>query len=76
VSRFRHGLIRNPSSSGGAAVKDRLSSISLPAGADHSIAEFFLQLARATDAAGGPPPATAAIILDDILPAYFDVVKR
>ena len=76
VSRFRYGLITLPSSMAGVDVKDRLSSVSLPPGVDHSIAEFFLQLARATSADAGAPPASAAVILDDILPAYFEVVKR
>jgi hypothetical protein len=57
-------------------VTGRLASVSLPAGADHSIAEFFLQLARATSADGGASTTAAAVIVDDILPAYFEVVKR
>lgn len=76
VSRLRHGLIGTASSQGGADVNARLSSVSLPPGMDHSIAEFFLQLARATSQDGGAPPSAAVVILDDILPAYFEVVKR
>ena len=76
VSRFRYGLITLPSAVAGVDVQDRLSSVSLPVGVDHSIAEFFLQLARATSADAGAPPSSAAVILDDILPAYFEVVKR
>jgi hypothetical protein len=76
VSRYRHGVIRTAQSRSGAAVTDRLSRVSLPPGADHSIAEFFLQLAHATEAAESASPSTATVILDDILPAYFEVVKR
>ena len=76
VSRFRYGLIRTQSSTAGADPKDRLSKVSLPADVDHSIAEFFLQLARAAGGDGSAPPPAAAVILDDILPAYFEVVNR
>jgi hypothetical protein len=45
------------------------------AGVDHSIADFFVQLAEATNAGQGSATASATVILDDILPAYFAVVK-
>jgi hypothetical protein len=76
VSRFRYGLIRNPSPAGRADPKARLANVTLPAAVDHSIAEFFVQLARAASGDGSAPPSAASIILDDILPAYFEVVKR
>lgn len=68
VSRFRYRLI----ATGGAPaapsadLKARIAKVTIPEGTDHSIAEFFLQLAAATG---------SAVILDDILPAYFAVVK-
>jgi hypothetical protein len=75
VSRFRFGLIRDSSPAGGTDLEVRLSTADLPAGVDHSIAEFFVQLARATSG-DGVVSASAAVVLDDILPAYFEVVKR
>ncbi len=78
VSRFRYGLIQttgkpDPSIDG---LRARLAGTKLPAGIDHSIAEFFAQLAGA--ALNGPEPAPhgAAVILDDILPAYLTVVNK
>ena len=78
VSRYRYRLIEASDSPvvGIEAVKVRVKNTRLPAGTDHSIAEFFLQLAsaglNATEATG----AGASAILDDILPAYLAVVTR
>ena len=75
VSRFRYGLIRTASAPVAADVQQRLASVRLPAGVDHSIAEFFLQLARAASGEAGAPASSPTVVLDDILPAYFEVVK-
>jgi hypothetical protein len=78
ISRYRYALVQREGTPPPmvADVSARLKSTSLPAGADHSTAEFFLQLAAATLAAKEPMPHGAAAILDDIIPAYLELVKR
>jgi hypothetical protein len=78
VSRHRYGLIGAaarpaPSATG---LEERLKDTRLPPGSDHSIAAFFLQLAAAAMSGPEPLPQAAAVVLDDVLPAYFSVVKR
>lgn len=68
VSRFRYRLVASGGmpAAASADLKARIAKVTIPEGTDHSIAEFFLQLAAATG---------SAVILDDILPAYFAVVN-
>jgi hypothetical protein len=76
VSRYRYGLIRAAEGTAPAGdLENRIKGARVPGGVDHSIADFFLQLARATSSGQSATPASATIILDDILPAYFAVVK-
>lgn len=77
VSRFRYAQLQHegkpvPSV---ADLSARLKATRLPPGADHSTAEFFLQLAEALLTGAAPAPAAAAAILDDILPSYLALVK-
>jgi hypothetical protein len=60
----------------GAGLEAQLKDTTLPSGTDHSIAAFFLQLASATMNGPDPLPQSAAVILDDVLPSYFAVVKK
>ena len=78
VSRYRYALVQREATPPPdvADVSARLKSTTLPPGADHSTAEFFLQLAQAALTAKDPQPHGAAAILDDILPAYLELVKR
>jgi len=77
VSRYRYGLVvgadRQPLPA--AVIKAKIAGMKRSAGVDHSIADFFIQLALATRAGQGGLAASASVILDDILPAYFSVVK-
>ena len=77
VSRFRYAQLQHEGKPV-PSVEDlsaRLKATRLPAGADHSTAEFFLQLAGALLTGATPAPAGAAAILDDIIPAYLELVK-
>jgi hypothetical protein len=75
VSMYRHAMIVHGVKSVSLnAVKTRLDSTRLPAGTDHSVAEFFLQLASATMTGPDASAASASVILDQVLPAYFEVV--
>jgi hypothetical protein len=78
VSRFRFALIQREGSAAPAAadVLKRVRSTAMPAGGDHSIGTFFLQLAEGLLTAGEPTPAAAAAILDDVIPAYLELVKK
>ena len=77
VSRYRYGLVDGADRQAldAVALKAKMAAVTPPPGEDHSIAEFFLQLAEATGSETGGLPTSAAVILDDILPAYFSVVK-
>jgi hypothetical protein len=77
LSRFRFGLIAADTRTAGPAgeIERRLGPARPPAGVDHSIGEFFLQLAFASAKGSSPAPAAAPVILDDVLPAYFAMVK-
>lgn len=77
VSRFRYAQLQREGTPAPAAhdVSARLKATRLPAGADHSTAEFFLQLADVLLAGPSPSPHGAAAILDDIIPAYLELVK-
>ena len=77
VSRFRHAVIVG----GGPiasldVVRERVRNTSMPTGVDHSIGEFFLQLASALLDGPDASAGNAAAILDDVLPAYFAVVGK
>jgi hypothetical protein len=76
VSRLRHAAIAGGSTAALDSLRDRVKNTIMPAGVDHSIGDFFLQLASA--ALDGPDAAAsnAAAILDDVLPAYFEVVGK
>jgi hypothetical protein len=77
VSRYRFRVVRSTSEPADLEqLKARVAAVPLPPGADHSIAEFFLQLAAATVAARDPAGAGAAAVIDDILPAYLEVVGK
>ena len=77
VSRYRYGMIVRADRPAlpQEVLKTRIAGTTRTAGVDHSIADFFAQLAEATNAAQGSATASARVILDDILPAYFSVVK-
>jgi hypothetical protein len=77
VSRYRYGMIVNADRPAlpPEALKARIAGMKRTPGVDHSIADFFIQLAEATSGGQGGATASAAVILDDILPAYFSVVK-
>lgn len=77
VSRFRYAQLQREGTSlpSGSDLAARLKATKLPAGADHSTAEFFLQLGDALLSGSAPAPAAAAAILDDIIPAYLELVK-
>jgi hypothetical protein len=78
VSRYRFGMIRagNEPARTVAELEARLNATAMPAGADHTIGEFFVQLAQMSLKGTEPAPQNAAVILDDILPAYFAVVMK
>jgi hypothetical protein len=78
VSRIRFGLIRtlDAAQPSAAVVAGRIRGFEIPGDVDHSIAHFLLQLAAATNEGSDPGPRGAAMILDDVLPAYFAAVKR
>ena len=78
VSRFRFALIQREGS-GVPATADllkRVRSTAMPTGSDHSVGTFFLQLAEGLLTASEPTPAAAAAILDDVIPAYLELVKK
>ena len=77
VSRFRFALIQREGATVPAASEllKRVRSTRMPAGRDHSVGTFFLQLAEALLTASEPTPAGAVAILDDVLPAYLEMVK-
>jgi hypothetical protein len=77
VSRYRYGMIVSADRPAltQEALNARIAGMKRTAGVDHSIADFFVQLAEATNAGQGSATASATVILDDILPAYFAVVK-
>jgi hypothetical protein len=78
VSRFRFALLSIPERQASPLdqIRARVGSMKLPADADHSVAEFFLQLAAATLNARDGTPGSAIAVLDDVLPAYFVVVNK
>jgi hypothetical protein len=78
VSRHRFAVLSLAASNWPSLddLRARVASTKLPGDADHSIAEFFLQLAAATLDPANPAPASAAAVLDDIIPAYLAVVNR
>lgn len=73
LARYRFAAL-TPSTTDAASLKRRLSDVHLPAGIDHSIAALFLDLAQFELEAGSEGPARATAILDDVLPAYWQVV--
>ena len=77
VSKYRFGMIQAAARQATleSDIAARIAATKLPAGADHSIGEFFLQLARATSTGPSPVPGSGAVILDDILPTYLSMVK-
>jgi hypothetical protein len=78
ISRYRYALVQREGTPPPdvTALRARLDSTTLPKGVDHSTAEFFLQLAHATLTAKDPQPQGAAAILEDILPAYLELVTK
>ena len=78
VSRFRFALILGegrPVVPADELLK-RVRSTTLPSGTDHSIGTFFLQLAEALLTTNEPAPAGAVAVLEDVLPAYLEMVKK
>lgn len=76
VSRLRYASIgRNGAAPSVESLQARVSGTRMPSGVDHSIGEFLLQLASATLEGPGASGGPAAAILDEVLPAYFAVVK-
>lgn len=77
VSRFRHALIVSTASAAAVdSLKERVRRTTIPPGLDHSIGEFFLQLASATLEGPEPSAGSASAVLDDVLPAYLAVVGK
>jgi len=78
VSRFRFALLSAADRPAPTieAVRARVASVTLPPEADHSIAEFFLQLAAATLDGKDATTGSALAVLDEVLPAYFVVVDK
>jgi hypothetical protein len=79
VSRYRFALLTGGAAGPAPAAADlqkRIDGIELTPATDHSIAQFFLQLASATLSGPEPMTASAVAVLDDVLPAYFEVVKK
>jgi hypothetical protein len=76
LARYRFGLTRTPDASADA-LRERLASADTFArDVDHSLAWFFIELARASAASPAPPgPRAAAAILDDVLPAYRAAIR-
>jgi hypothetical protein len=73
LTRYRFAATRHKPAAGDIGA--RIAAARAFAGdTDHSIAEFFLQLAE-TNAAVTDGAARAAAILDDVLPAYREVIK-
>jgi hypothetical protein len=75
LSRYLFAPLRGPAREAATAPRIAAARAALAAGDDHSIAEFFLQLAD--EGVSGDVPAQrrgAAAALDDVLPAYFAAV--
>jgi hypothetical protein len=75
LSRYLFAPLRGPAAAEPTAARIDAARAALPTGEDHSIAEFFLQLAEegvagsAADLRRG-----ASAVLDDVLPAYFAAI--
>lgn len=76
VSRLRHAVIVDRAAVSVDSLRARVKNTSMPPGVDHSIGEFFLQLASASLEGPDPSASHAAAILDDVLPAYFAVAGK
>jgi hypothetical protein len=75
LSRYLFAPLRGPAAAEATVERVAGARAALTGGADHSIAELFLQLAD--EGVSGSVPAQrrgAAAALDDILPAYFAAV--
>jgi hypothetical protein len=75
LTRYRFALTRASTESSADVLQRLAEARTLEAGADHSIAQFFLQLAESHASGDGARPAAVAAILDDVLPAYWAVIK-
>jgi hypothetical protein len=78
VSRFRFAIL-SPATEEPPAIADiraRIEKTKFAADTDHSVGEFFLELARASLDGPDAAPASAIAVLDDVLPAYLAVVKK
>ena len=78
LARYRFAMITAPPASA-AELQGRIDSARASLASskgDHSVAEFFLQLATAQLATETPGPRASAVILDHVLPAYQSVVSR
>jgi hypothetical protein len=78
VSRYRFAVIKTLDSPQPVAdsIGERIRTFSIPAGTDHSIARFFLEFAAATSQGPDPGPRGAAALHDDVLPAYFEAIRK
>jgi hypothetical protein len=75
LSRYLFAPLRGPAAAEATVERIAAARTALPATADHSIAEFFLQLAD--EALAGNSEAqrrAAAAVLDDVIPAYNAVL--
>ena len=78
LARYRFAVIGAPAAAA-ADLHGRIDSARASfanSKVDHSVAEFFLQLAAAQMATDTPGPRAAVVILDHVLPAYQSVVSR
>ena len=76
VSRLRHAVIGDGAAASVDSLRARVKNTSMPLGVDHSIGEFFLQLASASLEGPDASASHASAILDDVLPAYFAVAGK
>jgi hypothetical protein len=75
LSKYVFSPLRGPASASASVERIAAARQALGADRDHSIAEFFLQLAE--EGVGGGSPAqlrNAAAVLDDVLPAYQSAI--
>jgi hypothetical protein len=69
LARYRFASIHSPAPPGDLS-RLREARAALPPGRDDSIAQFFLDLAEEESAANNAERGAAAIVVDDVLPAY------
>jgi len=70
LARYLFAPLRGPASAEATAARIEAARAALPGGGDHSIAEFFLQLAAEGLTGTDAQRRGTAAVLDDVLPAY------